>query len=145
MQYHSLWPRKPSRCLRYNIDGVPTRSDVTFTVQSSFSADIDAHRTLNCRVLVRQPALWSRQQRTTPSSFCSALLLVALHRSMDAGEARQLLFFFVGRERANEIVDRAPCSNVVFDFRTHEHASLSTIHFGEDPCSATRRAFGSAL
>jgi hypothetical protein len=60
---NSLWPRKPSRCLRYNIDRVLTRSDVTFTVQSRFSADKDANRTLNCRVLVRQPDLWSRQQR----------------------------------------------------------------------------------
>jgi hypothetical protein len=63
MQSTSLWPRKPSRCLRYNIDRVLTRNDVTFTVQSSFSADKDAHRVLNCTVMTRQPAFWSRHQR----------------------------------------------------------------------------------
>jgi hypothetical protein len=131
MQYNSLWPRKPSRCLRYNIDSVLTRSDETFTVRPiEVPADKDAHRTLNCRVLVRQPALWSRQQHTTPSSFCSVLLQVALNPSICVGEPRQLVFFFLGRERANQIVDRAPCSLLVFDFRTHVHASLSTIHFG---------------
>jgi serine/threonine protein kinase len=113
-----VFPCSTIRCGRGSLRGacvttstvVLTRSDVTFTVQSSFSADKDAHRTRNCRVLIRQPDLWSRQQHTNPSSFCSVLLQVALHPSMDAGEPRQLLFFFLGRERANEIVDRAPCS-----------------------------------